>query len=1644
MAQVSYNPSTVASKDSRVAATTISPEVSQWLRQYYDLTQTEQAPAQPVRFVKLAYEPEGDYTAPIERLAANAEGETSLDEIIRRSPYNLLLGTTGSGKTYQLQNLWRRQAYRMLDQVEQASSQTSPDNASTKNSANPSWLALYLNLGQLTGLMPDLEKVGRSPNFFQTLLERAAGQPFPEDLLTTFTPLLLLDNLELLDPALAPLFFYRLNQWLGQQAPGARILIGCRHLSFSLYHPWFKAEQNWQVYVLPGFDWPQTRAALAGQLEDSTLAEIEQTGLTGLFTHPALHNLSQPLAIVAKGGEAGAEVSGDAPVSAFVQLLRDFLNRTFGTRPELARSLAQTSTLLPEEAVNGAPLVVENSPLAIEAVNPASHYARQRRANRESSPFEQASQAGLVEKHPVTGRWRPVNPALDRLLAAWFCLHLEPETLANTLGRTLATATADDPHLGDFLRLLYRLNSPEQRPALFSALLKPAPIPARLDLLLKLGQADPAFGQAWRDWLAAPAAELGEHHFKQQVLQLSAGLSDLSKDQPRPWLAEPALLNLAEQRPAEPGLHLALGQAQEQLGKPAQALFSYRRAYQLAEMPALDSALNVARLLLQQGRPAQAAEPLVEINQKLVESQAEVANQLALVKRAQKDYAAACQYARQAVSLNRLPAYRLNLALSLYDKGEAAPAEQELVNLTAEQPDFADAFCDLGRIQLARGAHDLAFVNLRRAVELSATTARYLYSLGRSLLAGERPEEAYSYLRAAWEQSADNAEYGAMFGLVAFKLRRIEEARAALQSVLKLAGDSEAETYSRAGVLVYLAASEYATGNYLAAAEVLALALKEDHANPRLQILAGRVWEAAGQPGLALAAYREAANLLKTASHEDSAAGIPTEVMAACQLGLARCYRLAEQLAEADTYLQAAKLLQPDEPETLYEAGQLAMACQNYVQAAGWFSAGLETLTVEGRKSHACVPLAKVESQLPDLSPQPLALNTLSGRGWLELFSSENQLAFDLSRQYAAALSALHQDAKAQEILHRQLKRLAMDQTGSLLVNVRRAALYYQLGLSLLATNQAEQALNCLSLAAGGAPDNVEYRLGLARALLANGQADRALAELEQARALVPAGSTLFAEIARLQLEARAGSLDATILLNSLNLYLRALEAAPEKAEYLYQAALLAYHLRYQNQAGQLIARLLSAISYQPSAISSQPPADQVMGLKAQLLAACNLERGGQLEAALAEIKQALNAVEVDRLSATSNQPPATQSSIYNRQSTIVNLQSSIALVAARLQRKLGRLTQMEQTLATLELPAGPLNLQAAIWGERGWLATARQLYPQAVENYRQAVESLRQFLDAGNQPELDALYEEASLFDGESRRQLLLADHTLAYASALQQVQQVSEALAQLDEAVKLNPRLAAAHILRGKLWQGQGQTQQALDALTQAAKLESSPALQYELGRLYLKLNRAEEAIEALKQAAANPEIGSQSEYYASLGQAYQLEGKNGLARAAYTRALQLDPHDPKLHQAVARCYLEEGEPLAAVQPLQEAVVREPANSSYRLELAQLYEELGWLQDAASEYEQATRLSQTNSRAWLWSGQLLVKIGRNELALEALHQALSLDDKLPEAHYEVGRLYLKAYQDSLREQDKLPPDLQGMFGEVYAEAGVIKPAVG
>ncbi|HEX2913990.1 MAG TPA: tetratricopeptide repeat protein [Chloroflexia bacterium] len=1529
-------------------ASGISLQTLSWLNSYClavigteSLTTPNSLPASlRPRLSALQPDADGEYSEQIEDLQvshANQEAGLTLDTLTRKYRCNILLGKTGSGKTYQLQDILHRRSRQTLARLEQSSLQAMDDLAK-----NPLVLPVYISLSEIKAA--SLQTSGKANPFQQILkstLERTAGMSAPANLLAEVTPLVLLDNLELLEPSLAPIFLYKFNQWVSLEAPHAQVVLSCQHLNFSLYHPWFKTGQEWQIFALHGFDWNALKALLSGKLSSVLLSQIEASGLAGLFTHPALGKMLYPLAY-------------NAGETQIVTLFQSILGAISENRPELITFLAQYSRLLHPDL------------LAQSKVAPDQAQATQL--------LVQASKQGLVEEHPALGWTRLVDPALDQLLGAWFYLQLDKQNLPAALSLCLsANESAGQNHKQAFLKLLYLLYEPGNRSGLISALLGQPPDEKRLNLLIETGKVDPAFIEVWREFLKGLLADTSSRFYGQQVLELSARLAqsftgaEAAPKREHALLAEVALEQLLGQGRGEPQIHLSLGRVREQLGKTSAALESYRQAHQDNNLPVIESALGLSRLLSQSGNFEEAFGALSSLQERLQHFEAEINNQLSQVKRRQGAGSQALEYARKAVQLSNRPTYRHNLALALHEQGASAEAEQELLKLTGEHPDFAEGYYDLGRIQTERGDGNKAMANLRRAVELSSNTARYLSDLARTLLTRGRHEEAYTYMKAAVTQGADEPEQQTTLGLISLKLNKLDEARSAFQRTLELNGNKAAPS-----TLVYLAATEHAAGEYGAANSALLRALNNDPQNPHLHLLAGKVAEADNKPLVALSQYRQAV------AYGEASPNLPEKVKLAGKLGLARALRLSNNLDEADQHVQAALQAQPGAPEVLYEAGQLALERKNYSQAATFLGQGVKVMPVG--------------------NPGQINLVTSENRenDWLALFEKDNHLNFELPFKYAQALRHTGRHEEAAHALNRQLNQAELFTPDK--AEERKAAIHHELGLNLLALGKHKESLSFLEEASSKESTNAHYRLGLAKALLASGNRERALHELHQARELDPNVAEIYAQQAEAQLSAPSGQLDQTLLLSNLNLYLKALDNDANHPGYLYRAALLAYHLRHQNQTTELINKLLK--------LSPEMP-------EGHLLAACNLERSGSLEQARSEVEAALKSAEP--------------------------LKSAACAVAIRLARKAGALDQVEQLLNTVDQKeALPKDLQAVFQAEQGWLAQARSQHQAAAQAYREAITLYKQFMETGATRQLEKLYFEdtvSNIDNPGSFEQNLIAAYKVEYARALRNTGQVEMALSQTEEAAKLNPRNARAYFLKAELLQERGTPRAALEALKRATELEPTPARCYELGLLHLQLEEPEAAIEALKQAGNSREISSQSIYHAHLGQAYQKAGNNHEARAAYTRGLQINPDDPELHQALARCYLNDGEKLAAVQPLQGAVVSEPHNPRYHFELANLYEELGWLQEAAAEYQQVTGLTPQEPKAWLKNGQTLTRIGQVAQGKAALEQAIQLDDNLSEAHYEMGMLHLNAFLKNQKQVDSLPPDLSGIFWPVNEE---------
>lgn len=1536
--------------------------------------------------VKLEFEPDGDYTNQIDYLATHSpasalqQSNLAIADLPEGYRHNILLGGASSGKTFQLKTLLLDQARFNLSQLEQSRRQT--DEAATL------LLPIHLDLAQVGTLVPDFAvKKSESNNLIQALLQsvlnRATGNAVPNNIFKQVLPLILADNLEQLDPALAPIFFYNFNQWLNQLVPEAYVIFSCRYLDFPLYHPWFKAEQEWQFYDLQNFSWLEVRPMLATKLPGSKLVQLEQTGLNELFQNPAVCNLIYPYL---------QNVANAADLS---ELFQFSLNTIFGEVQECVPPLAGFSRLLPVELINNvipAPTVEVEPNASSQAIT------------RSPDCFAKAVALGLIERHPVAGWVRLANPALDWVLATWLCLQTPPDKLAATVSQVLTKAATiySNQQILSFLRLLYLVTPVANRSTLFNALLgqfpaEASPTASSIERIFEVGTVDPLFLNGWQAYLQSLLAHPTSQLLGQNLLRLTAapnyvplqnnqlGDHQSGERKERLLLAENALEQLLKGGQFDSELYLSLGRVQEQLGKYEAAQQSYRRAMgQLQVFPKVEGAFGIARLLTQAYEYEQAGQQLFELNSRVLAWQAEINNQLSVVKRFQGDFEGALGFARRAVELKgQLPLYRRNLALALYEQGEWQAAEEELANLTTAQPDYADGFYDLGRVQLARGAADLALTNFRRAVELSPTTSLYLYDLGRSLLAQNHYSDAYTHLKAALAQEETQPDYYSTFGLVSLKLGRFDEARDAFLQAIKLTGDKPT-----VNLLVYLATTEYNRHDYAQANNALSQATELDPHNVLLQLLAGLISEAHHKVEQALAHYLKAFD-----SPESGVEEMPQPVRTALHLGLARCFRFNQNLEEATRQCQVAMQLQPDAPAVLYESGQLALARNDYAEAAKLFSKGLATLNKSEATAKNPVSASVVDTDL------------------LPLLAAQDKLKFELPYSYAQVLAKLEQPTQALKVLYLQLKNLeGTPKLNDSQVTERRAAVHYQLGLNLLEVQNNQEALRFLSMAVGEEPGNGHYRLGLAQAWLANANPERALQELNQARELEPTLAEVYAEIAQLNLERlpdKVGTAYQNLLSSSLHLYLKALELEPSNITYLYRSALLAYRLQHRNQAIELISRLQPAANaYTASELA-----------EAHLLAACIWESDGDLTKANAAVTLALAKAEATK--------------------------AACLIVAGRLARKAGSPDKLQPLLDALKQLGGlPLQLEAVVRSEEGWLAHVQHRYSEAAALYAQAAELHQKFIKAGPSLGLSDFYFEGVGLGGEGKNgdssylQTVLAAYKMAQAQALAQFAKPEQVLTLLTEVIRLNPALASAYYLRGELLYKQEQYQEALKVLNQAIDLEPTPASFYLLGLVQLKLENFKGAIGAFEQVegeGAGEEVGqTKSEYFANLGLAYEKIGAEAAARTAYNRGLQVEPENAQLQQALSRCYLISGELLAALQPLQGAVLAEPSNVAYHFELARLYEKLGWWQEAATEYERLTTLDPNDPAGWYKSGQVLLQLGEIKQGRAALEQALHLNPDLIEAHYEIGQSYLSEYQVKLQPLEMLTPDLKEMFSHL------------
>lgn len=238
------------------------------------------------------------------------------------------------------------------------------------------------------------------------------------------------------------------------------------------------------------------------------------------------------------------------------------------------------------------------------------------------------------------------------------------------------------------------------------------------------------------------------------------------------------------------------------------------------------------------------------------------------------------------------------------------------------------------------------------------------------------------------------------------------------------------------------------------------------------------------------------------------------------------------------------------------------------------------------------------------------------------------------------------------------------------------------------------------------------------------------------------------------------------------------------------------------------------------------------------------------------------------------------------------------------------------------------------------------------------------------------------------------------------------NEALAILQEAVQIDPRLEEAWSNMATVLGELGRHEEALAACEEAIRIDSRyEQTWYNKGGALLALGRREEALECFEEALRiNPCF---AEAWTLKGAALFGSGRKEEALAACEEALRLKPSDALARSDVATM-------LAGLDRKDEALAAFEEVLRVNPDLGEAWSKKGVLlvlmrrnEEALSAFDEALHIDPVSDDAWQGKGAVLSSLGRKDEALGAYDMALRFGPSNANAWLGKGTLLLRGFND-------------------------------
>ncbi len=310
-----------------------------------------------------------------------------------------------------------------------------------------------------------------------------------------------------------------------------------------------------------------------------------------------------------------------------------------------------------------------------------------------------------------------------------------------------------------------------------------------------------------------------------------------------------------------------------------------------------------------------------------------------------------------------------------------------------------------------------------------------------------------------------------------------------------------------------------------------------------------------------------------------------------------------------------------------------------------------------------------------------------------------------------------------------------------------------------------------------------------------------------------------------------------------------------------------------------------------------------------------------------------------------------------------------------------------------LEIQAGA-QVSAALWRTGTSVA-------EAYEPYLRGVGYLQRWDKAESRDHARAEFARAAAVDPQfALAQAGLGEAARTEYNANKDPSDLQAALGYAQQAIRLDPKLAEAHVVLGRIYQGMAQQRDlAVIEFQRALELEprNADAIQG-MARAYEELGRDAEAEAAFKRGVAlRPwDWGG----YNALASYYYREKRYADAEVQYRKALDVVPDNAAAYSNLGATLKHQGKIAEAVKMYRRSIELEPAYPALN-NMAALYYAQRNFRESAEMYGKALELSGKDFIIWGSRGQALLHRGAPRAEVEnSLRRAIALGEQQLQVH--------------------------------------------